>query len=154
MLIGIQYELYSFVLLKLMNMKFSIFLISIYLLAATVVDAGRTNYDVPNDIIVNSRFETINEHAFFILDLKEAGIDINYGDKVDLVFGLNNVITVYNISGINNEKFINKNELVAFIAPEYLRCFKNKNLRKVIIYTEDKFVKIKINIPANQLKIK
>lgn len=135
-------------------MKFSIFLMSIYLLAATVVDAGRTNYNLPNDIIVNSRFETINEHAFFILDLKETGIDFNYGDKVDLVFGLNNKVTVYNISGIDNGKFTDKNELVAFIDSEYLRCFKNKNLRKVIIYSEDKFVKIKINIPANQLKIK
>lgn len=154
MLIGIQYETYSFVILKLVNMKFSIFLISIFILATNVVDASRTNYDVPNDIIVNSRFETINEHVFFVIDLKEVGIDINYGDKVDLVFGLNNVVTVYNVSGIDNEKFTNKNELVAFIDPEYLRCFKNKNLRKVIIYSKDKLVKIKINIPANQLKIK
>lgn len=101
-----------------------------------------------------TRIETIDNHAFFILSLEKSDVSIVHGDRVELVFGLNNKITLYNVSSKNNNAFSNENELVVFISPEDLRCFKKKTLRKVIIFTKKEPVVIKTNIRPDQLKIK
>ena len=109
---------------------------------------------VPIDLETDSRLETIGDHTFFVLDLSNEEIALNYGDKVKLVFGINSAVIVYNLSGNGSKKYNNKSELVVFIDPDYLRCFKNKSLRKIIIYSEGKPVKIKTNLQADQLEIK
>ncbi len=130
--------------------------VSVLVLLVLVVNANITPKDLKPPVVykMNSRIETIGEHAFFILNLSKKGIELNYGDKVELIFGFNNSVIVYNISGSETTKYTNKNELVAFIDPEYLRCFKRKNLKKIIIYSGDESIIIKTNIPANQLEIK
>ncbi len=98
------------------------------------------------------RLEAINEHAFFILKVDNNFVE--YGDKIELVFGLNHKIKVYNISGKDIYTFTNPNELVVLIAPEDLRYFREKKLRKVKVYTGNKSLVIKTNIKPNHLKIK
>lgn len=108
----------------------------------------------PVFIEADTRIETIGDHAFFVFNLSSEEVNISYGDRVDLYFGYNNVITVYNISGKENLAFSNAEELVAFIAPEDLRCFKNKKLRKIKIYAGSDSIVIKTKIEPNYIKIK
>jgi hypothetical protein len=117
---------------------------------------GVETIDDNHPIIINlgSRLETIDDHAFFIMNLRKEGISVNYGDKVVLVFGFNSRVNIYNISESNNNFYTNNNELVAFIDPEHLRCFQVKNLKKVVIYTGGEKLVIKTNIKANELKLK
>ncbi len=98
------------------------------------------------------RLETINEYAFFILKVESNFVD--YGDRIELVFEFNHKIKLYNISGKDIYTFTNPNELVVLIAPEDLRCFKQKKLRKVKVYTGDKSLVIKTNIRPDHFKIK
>ncbi len=102
---------------------------------------------------IEPRIDVVNENSFFVLNLEDKGVTLNYGDRVELVFGygFNNRVTIYNVSSDNSNIFTNKNELAAFIDPEYLRCFQKKQLRKVIIYSGSERVVIKTNIAANQL---
>lgn len=88
----------------------------------------------------------------FFLTLDE--VDISYGDKVELIFGLNHKIEVYNISGKDIYTFTNLEELVVLIAPEDLKYFRKKTLRKVNIYTNEEKIVIKTNILKDYLKIK
>lgn len=109
---------------------------------------------MPISILADARIETIDEHSFFILNLENRDVNINHGDKVELFFGMNNIITVFNISNENNNAFSNQSELVVFISPEDLRCFKKKKLKKVIIHSDDEPMVIKTNIGRDQIEIK
>lgn len=116
--------------------------------------ANNFNEFEPVFVEADTRIETIGDHAFFVFSLASEKVNISYGDRVDLYFGYNNVITVYNISDKENQAFSNTEDLVAFIAPEDLRCFKNKKLRKIKIYAGNDSVVIKTNIEADYIKIK
>ncbi|MCF6361076.1 MAG: hypothetical protein L3J29_09990 [Cyclobacteriaceae bacterium] len=100
----------------------------------------------------DTRIETINNHAFFILKLNQE--HISYGDKVELVFGLNHRIKAYNISGKDIHTFTNSNELVVLISAEDLRIFEKKKLKKVKIYKGSEVVIIRTNIDPKYLKNK
>ena len=115
----------------------------------------RLSYKSDIKVLIEPRIDVINNNSFFVLNLKHEGVTINYGDRVELVFGfgLNNRIDVYNISNSNSNIFTNKNELAAFIDPEHLKCFVNKRLRKVIIYTGSKKEVVRLKLSANQLQI-
>jgi len=54
------------------------------------------------------RLETINEYAFFILKVDSNFVD--YGDRVELVFGFSHKSKLYNISGKDIYTFTNPNE--------------------------------------------
>lgn len=138
-------------------MKYYTFLfvfLVVCLKTANALNVHPSNNFIPRSPIDDSRFEMIDEHAFFVLNIEKEDIDIKYGDKVELKFGFNSVVTVYNISNSNTKFSSNRNELVAFIPPESLRCFANKSLKKVIIHTGGKAVVVKTNIAPNQLKLK
>lgn len=140
-------------------MKFlSLSIVIILIIARTTQvqanDLLKITKNSPIERVDGTRIETIGVHAFFILSLEKSNINIGHGDKVELIFGLNNKVTVYNVSSKNNNDFLNENELVVFISPEDLRCFKKKKLRKVKIYTSNEPVVIKTNIGPDQLKIK
>jgi len=106
--------------------------------------------------LAEPRIDVINDNSFFVLNLKQEGLTINYGDKVELVFGFGiiNKIGVYNISNRNSSAFSDSNELAAFIDPADLKYFENKRLRKVIIYLGSKKEVVRIKLQANQLQTK
>ncbi len=111
----------------------------------------------PNNVLVapysnDVRIETVNNLAFFVLTL-DASNSVQYGDKVELVFGLNHKIKLYNISGKDIHTFTSTKELVVLIDPKDLRCFEKKSLRKVIIHRGDKKVVIKTGIGPDHIKI-
>ena len=131
------------------------FLLSFFVLVSVVMTSKelRAKELLPVKKGVDIRIETIDNHAFFVLNLETESIGADRGDEVVLIFGLNKRIKVYNVSSEKNNAFSNEQELVVFISPKDLRCFEKKTLRKIIIYTESKPVVIKTNIGPDQLKI-
>lgn len=135
-------------------LAFIITLFTVSTIKAGTQDNAVLKHSLPiYDSDLDSRIELINDHAFLVFDLSKIGIQIAYGDKVEFKFGFGKTITVYNLSGGNSELYPNKKEMVAFIEPDYLRCFKYKDLKKIIIYSAGKRVALKTNISADQIGI-
>jgi len=118
---------------------------------------GFANSSYPNNwvdrpVSDDVHIETVYNHAFFVLTLN-ASNSLQYGDRVELVFGFNHKIELYNISGKDVHTFTSTEELVVLIDPKDLRCFEKKRLRKVIIYRGNKKVVIKTSIGPDHIKI-
>ncbi len=98
------------------------------------------------------RIETYGNHAFFVMRMPES-IKLNQGDKIELVFGINHKLTLYNVSNSALGSSSN-NQLTALVAPEELRCFDRKKLRKINLYTRNKYVVLHVNIAPGNLILK
>ncbi len=129
----------------------------ISLVLSLTILPGFANNSHPNNLVDmpfgdDVHIETVNNHAFFVLTLS-ASNSIQYGDRVELVFGLNHKIELYNISGKDVHTFTSTKELVVLIDPKDLRCFENKRLRKVVVYQGGKKMVIKTGIGRDHIKI-
>ena len=99
------------------------------------------------------KIETIEQYAFFVLDVKNKGAVPQYGDRIELVFDKHTRVTLYNLSGKDIRYFTDTDgKLVAFIPPEYLRCFQNHTLKKVIFRDNQKKIVMKAKTPTNYFK--
>lgn len=95
-------------------------------------------------------FKTVRNHIFMVVKLPE-NVQLEYGTKVELVFGYNKVLTLYNVNTKALDKLHEPNTLTAFVLPENLRCFERKKLKKIRFLVQGKRVVIKPNMPPHQI---